>query len=109
MTTRSAACSWATRGAALPRDWNPAPRPLPSPLHTTALAAGSAAPTGAKVPSPTHMPSPDKAGFPVSRSLSCCAPPLETLLSRLFGLAGPFCCALPGFLVEGRSWEHPWP
>lgn len=69
------------------------PAPSPPPLHTTAPAAGSAAPTGAgfgsvPVPSfPIHLPSPDKANFPLSRSLPCCALPWRR--SGLFLLQVP--------------------
>lgn len=92
-------------GAAFPWDWTRGSQ-APPPPHTTAPAAGSAAPPrpcalwGAGfqrslVPSlQAHSPSPDKANIPCSRSPSCCIPPSGSW----FG--GPFCplAVPPAFL-----------
>lgn len=114
MTTRSAACSLASEEQpSYPLGLEtPLPGPSPPPLHTTAPGTScrlcSAAPTGAgfgSVPvpsSPTHLPPPDKANFPFSRS-----PPglLRTSLRALalwaLCFAGLFCPAVHGFPAEG--------
>lgn len=110
MTTRSAACSLAITGATSLGPEALLPAPSPPPLHTTAPAAGSAAPTGAgfgsvPVPSfPTHLPSPDKANFPLSRSLPCCALPWRRCsLGSFFCRSLLLCCS---WLPCVGSWEH---
>lgn len=108
MTTHSAACSLAIRGAAFPPGTgSPASRPPPPapPRHTTAPAAGSAAPREQDLaqslcPPPQHTcPLPTR----LTSRLAAARPAahLPRLRISLGCLAGPFRSALPGFLVEG--------
>lgn len=84
MTTHSAACSLAIRGAAFPpgtgspASWPPPPRPPTAHYRTSCRLCGPPGAGSGSVPvpsSPAHLPSPDKADFPFSRSPSCCASP----------------------------------
>lgn len=87
------------RGAAFPWDWQPCSHPGPSPPHRTLPHQAPAAELLAlphpreqaqSLPSsPPHLPPPDKANSPFSRSPACCAPPLELTLSGRFVLRVP--------------------
>lgn len=110
MTTRSAACSLAITGAASPGTGSPASSPLSTPSAHYRTSCRSAAPTGAgfgsvPVPSfPIHLPSPDKANFPLSRSLPCCALPWRRCSLGSFFCRSPLLCC--SWLPCVGSWEH---